>query len=324
MTNRTLQLFESAVILFEEVLAEIHYGKPPKPPEALFHYSSLETLQKCIQTADVRLSHAEYSNDARELTQARDLILAEIERQIRNYAVQTAFYGALRDMLVKRLEDLDVYIFCMCEGAGTTGSDILSQWRAYGRDGRGGAMAIRSAAVQAMVVHFPGIRIEKVIYDETNQVKLIQKVLEKAYARYRNSSRRELLLEETTEVLSYCIPLMKHAGFQEEREWRLFYLPVKDGKRPHIQFHPRRDFLAPFVTLRHLWRDVRPFLAPEGRQRAQKLPQPDEDQLVQIEKVVVGPSTHQLLNLAAMKKVVESSVPPLSVEISNIPYRSVE
>jgi hypothetical protein len=34
----------------------------PKPPKFLYHYTSLETIQKILEQDNVRLSHAEYSN----------------------------------------------------------------------------------------------------------------------------------------------------------------------------------------------------------------------------------------------------------------------
>ena len=40
-------------------------GQLPSPPAALYHYSSLEVIQKVLENDDLRLSHAEYSNDQR-------------------------------------------------------------------------------------------------------------------------------------------------------------------------------------------------------------------------------------------------------------------
>lgn len=325
MARRTLQLFEAVTALFEQILAEVNHGHLPTPPKTLFHYSSLDTLQKCIESRDIRLSHAEYSNDSRELIQARELILAELDNLIRNSGVPTTFYEEVRQMFEVRVSDLDVYIFCMCEGSSRASADLLSQWRAYGRDGRGGALALGQPGIEAMVRHFPGIRVEKVIYQQSQQVKLVQKALDKGFGRFRPSTNRQLVLEETVEVLTYCIPLMKHVGFEEEREWRLFYMPIKGTGRPHIQFHARRDFLAPFVNLRQLWVDVRPLIAPEGRRfQAINVPMPSEDNLLPIETVLIGPSLHQSLNVRAMNKVVEQSALPIVVEKSAIPYRSVE
>jgi hypothetical protein len=54
---------------------------PPFPKE-LFHYATLETIQKIFEFDDLRLSHAAYSNDQRELAQAKEVI----SNRLRNYS----------------------------------------------------------------------------------------------------------------------------------------------------------------------------------------------------------------------------------------------
>ena len=43
-------------------------------PDYLHHYTSLGAAQKILENDDVRLSHAEYSNDQMEMAQARTVI----------------------------------------------------------------------------------------------------------------------------------------------------------------------------------------------------------------------------------------------------------
>jgi len=49
---------------------------PHEPPKKLYHYAALEKLQKIFEFDDLRLSHAEYSNDQGELAQAKTVIRA--------------------------------------------------------------------------------------------------------------------------------------------------------------------------------------------------------------------------------------------------------
>jgi hypothetical protein len=107
---------------------------PNAPPE-LYHYTSLETIQKILEFDDIRLTHAEYSNDQRELEEARSLIAYRLA----NHPIPAAFRTAVRAAYVAQAAILDVYVFCMSTGiAGAPlPQDMLSQWRAYGQDGRG-------------------------------------------------------------------------------------------------------------------------------------------------------------------------------------------
>jgi hypothetical protein len=120
---------------------------------------------------------------------------------------------------------------------------------------------------------------------------------------------------------------MKHAGFEEEREWRLIYTPIQEGPAPRLEFHPRRDFLAPFVRLRHLWDDVRPALRRALGAAAPhpplNVPEPDGDPLIPVQSIMVGPSGHQPLNARAMQKVIGQWRAGVGLERSAIPYRSL-
>ncbi len=45
----------------------------PLPPAELHHFTSLETAYRIIEGDDVRLSHAEYSNDQTEMAEAKEI-----------------------------------------------------------------------------------------------------------------------------------------------------------------------------------------------------------------------------------------------------------
>jgi hypothetical protein len=105
---------------------------------------------------------------------------------------------------------------------------------------------------------------------------------------------------------------MKAAGFSEESEWRLIYMPVQEIPTPPIKFHPRRDFLAPFITLQDLWNT-----APSASRASVSLP------LVPAHALMVGPSGHPELNRRAMQKVIDQHRPGIGLDHSDIPYRSM-
>jgi hypothetical protein len=148
----------------------------PGAPPILYHYTSLEVIQKIMEFDDIRLTHAEYSNDQRELEEAR-LLIAE---RLGVHPSATAFKNQVEADYRAQAGDLDVYVFCMSTGsAGNPPSqDMLSQWRAYGQDGRGGCLTLDSTALADLVHHFPaGLRRNPIIYLRATQVALIDAIL---------------------------------------------------------------------------------------------------------------------------------------------------
>jgi hypothetical protein len=133
-------------------------------------------------------------------------------------------------------------------------------------------------------------------------------------------------IDATVGALAFVTPLIKHPGFQEEQEWRLLYAPLEDAL-PQVRFHSQRDFLAPFVTLRHLWYHVRPQLLKVPGLPIDppplNVPMPTGDPLVPIQSIMIGPSGHQFLNERAMQKVIAQWRAGLGLQVSNTPYRSL-
>jgi hypothetical protein len=89
-------------------------GDVPPLPNALFHYTSLEAATLIIERDDVRLCHAEYSNDQMEMGQAK----AVIENVLAGHAERSPFAADVLAEYVKLAPDLDAYIFCMSTGGG--------------------------------------------------------------------------------------------------------------------------------------------------------------------------------------------------------------
>jgi hypothetical protein len=119
---------------------------------------------------------------------------------------------------------------------------------------------------------------------------------------------------------------MKAPGFVEEQEWRLIFMPPA-GVSPMLNFHPRRDFLAPYLTLNNIWFTLQPAMiaipalaALLNPIRATAHVRP----LVPITQIMVGPSGHATLTQRAMQKLVaqvhRGAIP---ITISAIPYRSL-
>ena len=85
-----LAVYSTTIQILQNVLTGLA-GLPTAPPE-VYHYTSLETIQKVLEFDDVRLSHAEYSNDQSEIEEARALIA----RQLAAHPSPPAFRNAVK------------------------------------------------------------------------------------------------------------------------------------------------------------------------------------------------------------------------------------
>lgn len=202
--------------------------------------------------------------------------------------------------------------------------DILSQWRAYGQDGRGAALTLDTSHLARIVGHVPTLRINPVIYNDTTKQIFVDLILDAGLAKYGSSANAA---DATVEALVFAVPLMKAAGFEEEREWRLIFMPPPLGTQAALGFHPRRDFLAPYFDFSYIWQHLRPLLTAIPQLRAtlpSRQPAASVPPLIQIKKVMVGPSGHQELNVRAIDKLLaQTGRPYVMVERSQIPYRSL-
>jgi hypothetical protein len=59
---------------------------------------------------------------------------------------------------------------------------MLSQWRAYGQDGRGICLTLNASDLARLVDNTPGLRINPVIYDRTTQRLFVDAILDRAFA----------------------------------------------------------------------------------------------------------------------------------------------
>lgn len=142
-------------------------------PKRLHHYTSLDTAQKILEKDDVRLTHAEYSNDQMEMLRARTVISEELDRR----ASASVFFRNVAVGYALLEPDLDAYVFCMSEGkkGATKPQDRLSQWRAYGQDGRGACISLDAERLAHFAYHMAGLRINPVIYNPVRQLDFVNR-----------------------------------------------------------------------------------------------------------------------------------------------------
>jgi hypothetical protein len=311
-------------ILTDVVTQFVERGALSSPPDELHHFTSLETAHYIIARDNIRLSHAEYSNDQTEMEEAKEII----QSRMVVYRANNPFYAGVETDYQNVAPTLDAYIFCTSTGGGgPLPQDMLSQWRGYGQDGKGICLTLAVGDLTRLVQNTPSLRLNPVIYERTVQIAFIDAILGEGLVAHTNGDPNAR--QATVAALVFATPLMKSHGFSEEREWRLIFMPPQIGIPLELNFHPRRDFLAPFLTLEQIWTVLRPamlrvpdleatLISPALRPSAHVPP------LIPISSITIGPSGHQRLSERSMQKlIIQANRPRASVLTSKIPYRSL-
>lgn len=182
-------------------------------------------------------------SDFAERSWAEDLITKEL-------CVLAATYSeeVINEFIVEyNLNRFLPYICCF-----STSGDILSQWRAYADDGHGFSIGFDSTAIshskELPMMSFKKdnlLSLQKVIYDEEEQRKIISSLLNAALDRIKitqdsrqNSDNKtdEQIVRSAAgamaiQNLSGFSVISKNPAFSEEKEYRLLHMPMMSANR---------------------------------------------------------------------------------------------
>lgn len=295
------------------------HGLDDKRPPLLHHYTSLDAALSMVQNREIRLSHCEYLNDSTEIRGAVNLINETIAKAI--HAAQTQSYHRpselfYRDVLSKFDNKSSLYkafVFCLSTGDPTTlrGQDVLSAWRAYGRDGRGICLSYDSGQLVTYAKGGNGLRLSQVIYDEFLQERIISEIIDHGYRAFSQSNNQQEAASATVAALVFMMPVLKHKAFAEEHEWRFIFLPEdQDPTSSGIKFQVRQDLIVPYYTMQDA---LDPSTQPTRDPSTLRI-----NLTPHVAEIMVGPSGHQHLNLKSFEIIRGTA----TLRWSAIPYRS--
>ena len=182
--------------------------------DIIYHYCSVETFYKIIESKVLWLSNSDSMNDKLEGKWV-DEIFEKID--ISNNP-------SLPDSIKKRYKELNSkkqYIICF-----SANEDKPSQWEEYGNDGKGVAIGFSKSALglsyivnevydkEVLTVSSGFIQV---IYSEAEQINLIEKILDSIDGNEKIDNRLLLIKELSNKF--------KGSLFEEEQEVRLVYIP---------------------------------------------------------------------------------------------------
>lgn len=192
----------------------------------MYHYCSVDTFMKIMQSNTIWLSHVQTTNDKQE----DRMFTASFERMIKKYKQEeNPNTELLEQMYTEYKKKVDFpYIACF-----THSKDLLSQWRAYGDDGRGvcigfdlSKFSYRDLLNEVHGTSSPIVVIDEVDYHD-NHDELIEKFLyaSNVLKKKNFNNDRCSLPQPVLNGIERLSIFSKSEAFSEEQEIRMVYYP---------------------------------------------------------------------------------------------------
>lgn len=281
------------------------------PPVPLYHYTSLDVLEKITSTGTIWATDVHYLNDKTEYRNARTFIEKTLEERLHKKRDTHAAVESHFQKIDKKSRQPDVFVTSFSKDG-----DSLPQWRGYGANGQGVAIGFLPAALKSGILQIPDIAwrgqpdnapvdlaLMKCVYKDSEKDAIITESVD-SYLSAVEGTHPRINFDMSARLLSglvdQCSPLFKDESFKEEREWRLV-MSCAYSDVPDRHFSVRRSMMIPYIKI-----DVKENYAASY-----------------ISAVCIGPTAEPDLARKAVKKLLaHRGLNSASVQNSSIPYRT--
>lgn len=192
--------------------------------ETLYHYTNLEAFLSILKNRKLWLTGIHNLNDAKEI----NWTLAKVDKKL-NELLDA--YGEQNTNILRGIIKSNKTTPYVCSLS--TEPDLLSQWRAYAKDGAGVAIGFKRSLLPdtktvpvATLNKEDSIKTRPVIYSELEQDEVIERLMRVALDSIANPT------QENKGACMYAVSELhgiattfKNPAFHEEREWRLIHVP---------------------------------------------------------------------------------------------------
>ncbi|MDQ3563310.1 MAG: DUF2971 domain-containing protein [Pseudomonadota bacterium] len=274
--------------------------------DLIYHYTTVDALQKIIESQSLWLTDYAYLNDSSEVQHGLQ-IAHEALRDFGSDQVIAKIFANVVDSPIELLPRLCVACFSL-------DGDSLSQWRAYSRGSSGVAIGFELTQFFDGIGYPRQANLSRVVYDDD----LKRCMLRNCFSYFEQAWKLDAAADPR-HIESYdnllrgvffeLVVLCKDIGFQDERECRLVYhedpglfsrLPLKPAPK---SFRVSGPMLVPYTTSAELDCITDPQQFPIGR-------------------VVVGPHPHMNVIAAGIREFLQfRGYEKVPVDISTIPFR---
>jgi Protein of unknown function (DUF2971) len=262
----------------------------------LFHYTSLGSAEKIVQSRELWATNIYYLNDGSEFTHGirlmREYLATVAERsaaarEFRDDVSWTAFESPY----------LNVFIVSFSE----TG-DLLSQWRSYCPPNRGISLGLPAEALKSAAKR-QGFDLVQCSYDLLQQQTVVKDVARRWMRKHkatRTDAARAAVASGFAASFARVAASFKDASFAEEREWRLVRFASEESSG--VRYREGSSTLIPYLVY--------------------QLPVDAKLRLV-LPRIIVGPTPHANLSRRAVVRMLkDKSVGWQVVAPSGTPFRA--
>ncbi|MDQ2776959.1 MAG: DUF2971 domain-containing protein [Acidobacteriota bacterium] len=208
-------------------------------PETIFHYTSADALHSIVGKKQLWATEALCMNDPTEGIHAGRLIAERLRH--RTSEVPAHLLRLFSDEELSEVLNNQVFLVSFCDAA-----DLLSQWRAYGLDGRGYAIGFHTQALLDSASH--GGRLVPVSYNHAELEGLLTSIIDFAVDEITrikfNKEEFDTYWRFVGNYLLQSVIRFKNPAYQEEREWRLIYYPSAG-----IAFRTSGGRIVPYIKV---------------------------------------------------------------------------
>jgi hypothetical protein len=289
--------------------------KNPKPPDTLYHYTSLNGLCGILTKKNIWATHIQYFNDRSEFIHTTELaeeIFGELlvssvfNTKIRNIikSIGKSFHAFAND--ISRKFNIGIYVTSF-SGNG----DLLSQWRGYCNSGAGCSIGIDRALLLDIAVSNDCDLIE-CNYESNQQKPDLRNYITQALDSYSlnklieppNDNMIDDIASNIYKLIARIAPKYKDAAFKEEREWRLVPRELRSNL-DEVNFRIGQSSLIPFIEFK--LNIIRGY----------------DFGYVPVKEVIIGPSLDKELAKKSLEQLrYKLNIPVFPIKSSLIPFRS--
>jgi hypothetical protein len=306
--------------LFSDIDREQEYYNQ-KP--LLAHYCTVDTVEKILKGGEIWLSCPLLMNDIEEVRFGILNSAVLFSRLVANTASEreSKIIRVVADELEKlhfdfnQLDAMDVYALCLSRHEPDDNDGLLSMWRGYGENGKGVALVFDTAKFP-VVDGSPFILAEVHYASNHDRLKWLENKIAKFAQELFGSELSDSDLKEAARLFYERIKLFsifsKHAGFGEEREWRLVYIKTRDKQEKHkinLSYWVGPKGIEPKLKLK--LSEVLPSTDLSGGEAI-------------IDRIILGPTSSSHLSKAAFARMLHltgRSSLISKTQASTIPYR---
>jgi hypothetical protein len=290
-----------------------HDEKPWSCPACLYHYTSVDALLGMMKDRgrhqELRATHYAYLNDYSEIRHGLNVIREYASRWVGSitFGAQDDAFQQIGNDALKWLCDgfplgHQLFVSCFSEHG-----NLLSQWRAYTRPNKGLSLRFDRERLQAFMARhgFDICRCEYLPEHQRKDYTFMSRMVsaaKKADASATPDPQHyyEVFNTFTNEILRTAVGI-KHAAFEEEREWRFVSQNLSSEEMDQrVQFREGASSVVPYLSL----------CTGEGEQ----LP---------LNGIAVGPTPFVQQSMEALRTFLSAAGrPDIPVSDSGVPFRS--